>query len=359
MSSDLKVFNKLHKALAYKQNAIGTTVFSWELNKSGSRRYFVSKKEKVWPTYKDDTLKNLYEVISEGHSKLYFDLEFLKLKENSNKNGEVMTKRLVNEVNDYLKRQYNQQNRFEDVLILDSSNEDKFSVHLIFKKIYFSDNRKIKHFLQDFEGQLSDETRKLFQIINRGSPSSFIDTNVYNRNQCFRLFLSTKFGKSTPLKVARYDRSVNEISNSDDVLYDIFSSSLITNIDIDSSHMIEISTLPVQFKEDQFVESSAVSPYPELDEFVKSQLQSGGFIRQCKVDKSWENKVLYVIGGNRFCSIAGREHKSNHIYYVCDIFNMTMNQYCHSSACVGSKAADVYIPEAVTEWIKDFDEPFP
>ena len=359
MSSDLKVFNKLHKALAYKQNAIGTTVFSWELNKSGSRRYFVSKKEKVWPTYKDDTLKNLYEVISEGHSKLYFDLEFLKLKENSNKNGEVMTKRLVNEVNDYLKRQYNQQNRFEDVLILDSSNEDKFSVHLIFKKICFSDNRKIKHFLQDFEGQLSDETRKLFQIINRGSPSSFIDTHVYNRNQCFRLFLSTKFGKSTPLKVARYDRSVNEISNSDDVLYDIFSSSLITNIDIDSSHMIEISTLPVQFKEDQFVESSAVSPYPELDEFVKSQLQSGGFIRQCKVDKSWENKVLYVIGGNRFCSIAGREHKSNHIYYVCDIFNMTMNQYCHSSACVGSKAADVYIPEAVTEWIKDFDEPFP
>ena len=355
MSSDLKVFNKLHKALAYKQKANGTTVFSWELNQNGSRRYFVSKKDKLWSTYKDDSIKNLYEVISEGVSKLYFDLEFLKLEENSNKKGEVMTTRLVDEVNDYLKKQYNQKNSFEDVLILDSSSVDKFSVHLIFKKICFSDNRKIKHFLQDFEGQLSDETRELFQIIKRGSPSSFIDTNVYSRNQCFRLFLSTKFGKSTPLKVARYDRSVNEILNSDDILYEIFSSSLITNIDVESSQIIEISTLPVQLKEEQFVESSAVSPYPELDEFVKSQLRPGGFIRQVK--NSWENKILYVIGGNRFCSIASREHKSNHIYYVCDLFNMTMNQYCYS--CVGSKAADVKIPESVTEWIKEFDEPFP
>ena len=353
--SDLVVFNKLHKALAYKQKAHGTTVFSWELNQNGSRRYFVSKKDKLWSTYKDDSIKNLYEVISEGVSKLYFDLEFLKLEENSNKKGEVMTTRLINEVNDYLKKQYNQQNSFEDVLILDSSSVDKFSVHLIFKKICFSDNRKIKHFLQDFEGQLSDETRELFQIIKRGSPSSFIDTNVYSRNQCFRLFLSTKFGKSTPLKVARYVRSVNEISNSDDILYEIFSSSLITNIDVESSQIIEISTLPVQLKEEQFVESSAVSPYPELDEFVKSQLRPGGFIRQVK--NSWENKILYVIGGNRFCSIASREHKSNHIYYVCDLFNMTMNQYCYS--CVGSKAADVKIPESVTEWIKEFDEPFP
>ena len=353
--SDLVVFNKLHKALAYKQKAHGTTVFSWELNQNGSRRYFVSKKDKLWSTYKDDSIKNLYEVISEGVSKLYFDLEFLKLEENSNKKGEVMTTRLINEVNDYLKKQYNQQNSFEDVLILDSSSVDKFSVHLIFKKICFSDNRKIKHFLQDFEGQLSDETRELFQIIKRGSPSSFIDTNVYSRNQCFRLFLSTKFGKSTPLKVARYDRSVNEILNSDDILYEIFSSSLITNIDVESSQIIEISTLPVQLKEEQFVESSAVSPYPELDEFVKSQLRPGGFIRQVK--NSWENKILYVIGGNRFCSIASREHKSNHIYYVCDLFNMTMNQYCYS--CVGSKAADVKIPESVTEWIKEFDEPFP
>ena len=138
------------------------------------------------------------------------------------------------------------------------------------------------------------------------------------------------------------------------ILYEIFSSSLITNIDVESSHIIEISTLPVQLKE-QFVESSAVSPYPELDEFVKSQLRPGGFIRQVK--NSWENKILYVIGGNRFCSIASREHKSNHIYYVCDLFNMTMNQYCYS--CVGSKAADVKIPESVTEWIKEFDEPFP
>ena len=148
--SVFKAFNKQEGALKYSQTKVGTIVFSYEINRGGSRRFIVSTKETFWSKYKEDRDKNLYEVIKAGPCKLYMDLEFC-ISDNRSKNGQFMTTKLIEKINVFILNICGVDSQFKDVLILDSTTEQKYSVHLIFKKVCFSDNMKIKSFLKIFE----------------------------------------------------------------------------------------------------------------------------------------------------------------------------------------------------------------
>ena len=357
----LKSFYKQEQAIQFSRINYGTFVFSFEVDSGGQRRYFVTTKEKFWSSYKLDRDKNCYEVITEGSkSKMYIDLEYL-IDENPNKNGEVMTRRLIDSINKVLLDCFQVDNKFKDVLILESTSHQKFSVHLVFKQICFRDNLMIKEFLKFFESHLSDEDKELFAVSHRGKLSTFWDSKVYTKNRNFRLFLSTKYQKPTPLVVAPYDESVEASSPSPDVQFKVFEHSLVTNVGPDCKilDMAKVIGDP-SFKASERsaskfdLRSTKQSPYPELDNFVKSCLKLGGFIRGWKMEE--ENRILFIIGGSRFCINVQREHRSNHIFYVCDLRSMTMNQYCHS--CIGFRGPDITIPGTIFDWRDEFDSSF-
>ena len=355
--SVFKPFNKQDRALKYSQTKEkeGTFVFSYEIDSRGARRYLVSTKETFWSKYKEDRNKNFYEVIQPGVCKLYMDLEF-SISENNRKNGEFMTMKLIEKLNDIISTFWGVASHFQDVLILDSTTEQKFSVHLIFKKVCFSDNVAIKSFLAFFESKLSIEDRELFSISSRGKVSTFWDAKVYTRHRNFRLFLSTKYEKPTPLVVAEYDKSVQALPPSSDIQFAIFESSLVQNVLEESTIIEEVTNHKLQapssasgFK----LKGSSSSPYPELDHFIKSLLKPGGFIRQ------WSQKhdtILYNVEGNRWCANVQREHKSNNIYYICNMMSMKTNQHCFS--CVGFRGQDIDIPGSVMKWQEEFNSSF-
>ena len=365
--SDFVIFNKLRRALEYSstRGREGLFVFSWEINEGGCRRFLVSSKTSFWSRYKNDKEKSCYEVIKCGSvSKLYFDLEYY-CDENQDRNGEVMTTTLISRVNECLSSVFCQNNQFEDVLILDSSNSVKFSVHLIFMNICCENNTKIGEFVRFFESNLTEEDKKVFEINHKGKKRSFIDRKVYSNNQNLRLYLSTKYQKLTPLTVASYDKSVPKLrasaSSSHDEHYLIFENSLITSIGT-SCNMIDMSSISEESVTKQTAVSvtgrriSDPSPYPELDQFVKEQLSPGDYIRSWSQRSSVRNKILFAIGGSRFCSNVNRAHRSNNVYYVCDLSNLTLNQHCHS--CIGYEGPDISIPKSVFAWVNEFNEPF-
>ena len=151
-------------------------------------------------------------------------------------------------------------------------------------------------------------------------------------------------------------------SSHHDEQYLIFENSLITSIGTNCC-MIDMSSIS---EESAATKQTAVtvtgrrisdpSPYPELDQFVKEQLLPGGYIRSWYQKSSVKNKILFAIGGSRFCSKVNREHRSNNVYYVCDLSNLTLNQHCHS--CIGYEGPDISIPRSVFAWVNEFNEPF-
>ena len=277
-----------------------------------------------------------------------------------------MTKILIKRVNECLSNIFGQDNKYEDVLILDSTSSSKFSVHLVFTDISFCDNIKMGEFVRFFESKLNEEDQKLFQVSHKGKSRSFIDKSVYSHNQNFRLYLSTKYQKPTPLIVANYDDFVKKLQRSSPTLspsefqYQIFENSLISTIG-PNCKMVDMSTItgePAAPTSDRknVEEGTGASPYPELDRFVRTHLKQGGFIQSWHLNRSLENRIVYRICGNRFCSNVGRQHASNNIFYICDLMDMTMNQCCYS--CVGYKGPDICIPRSMFDWIDAFNESF-
>ena len=280
----VKFFYRQNEALERSQEEDGLKVFSFEIDETGRRRFVVSKISEFWTFYQNHKRKHFYEVIPHySKSKLYFDLEFPKA-ENGNKDGEIMTKNLIRRVSEYLKEEYNHDSTDQDVMVLDSSNPSKYSCHLIFQKVCFDENKKIRAFLLDFESKLSESDKSEFQVINKGKETSFVDKMVYSRNRNFRLIGSTKYGKETPLTPASFDVSTVGASE-----YKNFEKSLITNIERDCrvlddgrgpSGNNEIIRARNNNTTERKTFSNLPSPYSDLDDFVKSKLHPGGFLRE-------------------------------------------------------------------------------
>lgn len=355
MSGKVITFFKQNQALEYSKSRDGLSVFSYEYDEKGRRRFLVASKHDFWKYYQNTESKHFYEVIPYySHSKLYFDLEFLK-QENKNKDGQTMTEKLIQKVNLHLKETYNLDSTISDVMVLDSSNSIKFSCHLIFQKVFFSENKKITNFLSDFESKLSDIDKSVFQVIHKGEVTSFVDKLVYSYNRNFRLIGSTKYGKSTPLTRASFD-----VSTFGDSSYKNFKDSLITSIEDDCRLLDNIEGSRKSEKiqgarnnntAERNNSTNLPSPFSELDDFVKSQLPPGGYIRSWNI--SYNDSILYSVGGSRFCLNVNREHRSNHIYFVCDLAKMTMAQLCHSNSCAGFRSEETLIPAAVFQWWHD------
>ena len=242
-----KYFSKQEEAIRYSLQDDDLSVFSMEVARGGERRFLVCSKETFWAFYKRCSSKHYYEVIPRHkRCKLYFDLEFVKLF-NPEKDGLQMTERLVQMVNTRLQQHFSCHSYIEDVLVLESSNETKFSIHLIFCSAVFQNNGACGTFVHRFLRDLSEEDKSYFQVKDSDtldSVTSFIDCSVYSKNRNFRLYLARKFGKKAALELSTIDvLSLSALENNswrsgpddEDLQRFIFLKSLITNTDAGGS----------------------------------------------------------------------------------------------------------------------------
>ena len=110
-------------------------------------------------------------------------------------------------MNQALLNEYRIKSSDSDIVDLDSSTPQKFSRHLVFTKAVFKDTLHAGRFVSKLVLKLdalieagSNELACL--VVNDGESSKrsyFIDQGVYSRNRNFRLYLSSKIGKETPL----------------------------------------------------------------------------------------------------------------------------------------------------------------
>lgn len=150
-----------------------------------------------------------YEVIRQSHAaKLYLDLEF-QSEPNREASGDVMTNAVISTcfalagvTNPRWSGTSHNDDNGEDVVVLDSTTEKKFSRHLTFTKIEFHDNVQMGEFVSRVVCDMIEKDRNNMMVFKDGSKATnveqvpFVDLGVYTRNRCFRLIGSSKFGKT-------------------------------------------------------------------------------------------------------------------------------------------------------------------
>ena len=260
-------FTKQEDAIQCSSSIQNSKVFSYEVSKSGQRKFVTCSASAFWEFYKRLPLekKNHYEVLVEGSPvKLFFDLEFWK-QNNSEKDGLEMIEYLVTAVSKTLNEKHSIKSRPDDVLSLDSSSSEKFSCHLIFQQCVFPNIGKCKDFVTELLNSLNlkEVEDHLLKVQDReGNTKLFIDLSVYSKNRNFRLLGSSKFGEIRPLSVSPHRSTPNQSfkktpCQSQGTLDPqenekmVFLSSLITNIsqdkesfiiDVDKVQTVHVST---------------------------------------------------------------------------------------------------------------------
>ena len=343
------------------------SVFSFEVGRNGERKFLVCHKEIFWKFYKDLGVKNYYEVIPKNEPcKLYFDLEFMN-EFNLNKDGHVMTQKLIEIVNLRLSVEFNLKNIPEDVLVLESSSETKFSIHLIFCKTVFSSNDHCGIFVKNMVSTCSEKEKEMFSIKDKnGLVGLFIDQAVYSRNRNFRLFLSAKYGKHVSLQTSPVDlhsitiMETNPTLDNENIQKMIFYASLISNVDksaeeqlisltdtdSDTKHSVTTHTIHQACHSDY--QTGQASPFTEIDQFVSSLVRPGR-IRRWRYNQT-SNTILYDIVGSRWCGNVAREHKSNNVYWVCHLDRGVVVQGCQDMDCRGFRGEEVMLPDSAMPW---------
>lgn len=395
-SSIWKLFRRQNQAFNFVKSCKESVhVFALECKMgNGQRIYLVTSYTQLWFYYKArKTLLHCYEVIPENAvCKLYFDLEFNKLA-NPGADGKKMVALLIQHVCKALEEFYNVHCSVEDVFNLDSSTEEKFSRHLIFQlhDVAFKDNSHVGNFVRKIlqpalhlitkdDGDKIPEAAghaascfsvtPLKQVISEaweepelpkqcdpdlsflvvknhiGEKCLFVDLGVYTKNRNFRLYQSSKAGKSVSLEVAEDNRFIPKQPNNISEENQYFLSSLVSNVRFSDTLRI-LTCDPSQTKRKraeclnstgtsvESIEGFQGSPYPEVDQFVLSLVNKhdikGGIRR-------WnyffpEELLVYDICKYRWCENIGRAHKSNNIMILVDLKNEVWYQKCHDPVC--------------------------
>lgn len=365
-------FPRQDQAVQFAENHVDVSLFSYQDHVNGQRRFLATTYEELWRRYKsmDHKYRHHYEVIREGSPcHLYFDLEYNRTL-NVEANGVEMVDLLLSVVSDSIHDIYGLQFETEWTIELDSSTTEKFSRHLIIRvpNAAFKDNSHVGAFVGEICARIArlreiDIKFKQLYILKGDSCAEshsglFLDCAVYTRNRCFRLPLSSKAGKNSFLL------PTNRFKCKDMSEYQIFMESLICRIDANCERLLTFDTeaagnrggiTDIGLAVDRVKHpkraissfSSRRSPFPAVDAFVESVASVGnvpGHIR------SWywfseHGVMVYNIGGNRFCEIIGRQHKSNHVMYIVDFRSASYYQKCHDPDCRGFRSPLRPIPE--------------
>ncbi|XP_067885493.1 DNA-directed primase/polymerase protein isoform X2 [Heterodontus francisci] len=181
-----------------------------------------------------------------------------------------------------------------------------------------------------------------------GSNQLFVDLGVYTKNRNFRLYKSSKLGKSTSFEVAEDNQFVPKPKRNVSREELFFLNSLVSNVrfsdgltiltcdssDTKKSKGWLAQDIPYLSASDTMV-GYHCSPYPEIDSFITGQVNKGGIqgvLRRWNYFSS-EELIVYDISKNHWCENIGRSHKSNNIMIVVDLKREIWYQKCYDPVC--------------------------
>ena len=300
-------------------------VFAFEVDYSGKRQFVCCHPLTLWSFYEHLTKRHYYEVIPGNKPcKLFFDLEYSLLL-NPGLNSAVIIEKFRLKLEQELNEIFGP--KLMDLIDLDSTSATKFSRHLIVTSHVFRDINQMKHFVKRFCEKLRQDVSFPKVVLNEGESGLFVDEGVYTRNRNFRLYLSSKFGKTTSLQVT----SDGCLDGKSVFLHSLVSYVVLNQEDILEYHCQSDSVKAVPQHLPRFA-SHQNSIFPEIDDFVTTLVQDleerrTGYIRKCTQVGS---VLSYDIAGSyKFCHNIGRHHKSNNIRIIVDLSKGVFHQTCH------------------------------
>uniref|UniRef100_A0A672I0E1 DNA-directed primase/polymerase protein n=1 Tax=Salarias fasciatus TaxID=181472 RepID=A0A672I0E1_SALFA len=384
-SSVWKLFPRQSTAISFAQSCKEVVhVFALEKENAshGQRIYLVTSYSELWHYYRtfSQSLMHCYEVIPEGAvCKLYFDLEFHK-PSNKDCDGGAMVSMLIQYVCDKLLEVYGVECSVKNVLNLDSSTEEKFSRHLIFslQNAAFKDNIHVGRFIhailkpvlnKDKNGSNLDhgpqikrrkqEDLSFLQVKNKdGRDCLFVDLGVYTKNRNFRLYKSSKVGKTAAFTVAEGNQFIGKAEKGTSPEESVFLASLVCNVSFTGQRILTWDVAEENEPKDTF-SGWLSSPHQELDEFVLTVVRKDGIqgtIRRWNYFPA-EQLLVYDIAKYRWCENVGRFHKSNNIMIVVDLREEVWYQKCHDPECRNFRSSSYPLPQEIcVSYILSLDE---
>lgn len=317
-------------------------LFSMELIDPGQRFFFVLKYDLMFKLYNYFPEHHFYEVIPENYPcHLYFDVEFL-FEEHKDFNGDQLIKDLVSLVDDKLLLVFGRTDY--ELIDLEATTEKKFSRHLIFHsdKFMFRNYMHVGHFVKT-------------EILTHPEFAQIVDPSVYSKNRNFRCIWCTKLtnGKKYPLVPKDKTNSDHRLSNLSYFLKTLISYKPTTN-----PHLIGYSEIGDLKKKKEIkipsnrskslIDPNNITPNQKFDEqdietFAIKSFAPNGYISHISYSPEFDTISLFV-EGCKFCRNIGREHKSNHIYLICNLSNGAITQRCFDPDCRGYESPPVDIP---------------
>ncbi|OQR80577.1 hypothetical protein THRCLA_11985 [Thraustotheca clavata] len=341
-------------------------LYSYETN--GSRKFLVADTslfaEKYVATASDQ--RHVYEIIQDQPCRLYFDLEYTKQCNSGISDPNTLLDHFFGLLSLAFYRHYEILLKRDAIISLESSSDTKFSQHWIVapivdgKEIFFRNNIHAGHFVKSMLAAfVNDESHPFYVFKKDGTKQLFIDTGVYTKNRAFRLWLSSKY-KSDRILASTCTVKFEDISTFLEKTY-------ICPIKLNSPRLLEYSGSTTQFKHSNRIASGAnhplsaayhygPSPFPELDQLIRSQAIKGGVqgeIRSWQLQTNW---ITYHMDKNRFCGRINRPHKSNNIMFIIDRQLGVYYQKCHDPDCTGYRSVAIPLPAQLLHCMEGFTE---
>ena len=207
-------FNKIFKARQFLDDNIDDKLFLFghDLTENNHQSYHVTTHLKLFQILKYKKISHYYEHYTNSKPiKLFFDFDYTIAK--------FQTKffqsfdDFYHTIIDYIKNTLSNINmdfHSQQIIVLNASTENKYSLHIIFPKLIMHNVLHIKELIENTPSYLVD--------------NNIVDTSVY-KNGCLRILYSSKYGKNNALT---FFKSYNYIYSND---ITIFMDSLLLNID--------------------------------------------------------------------------------------------------------------------------------
>lgn len=385
----------------YKAQQLG--LFSREFSTTGCRNFLVDTHAGFALTASPQKWhggaflgRHLYEVLLENKPCwLYFDLEFSRV-ENPNHEPHVVAEAFVELLNQFCDLRFGQLIDRSTFYDLDSTNSEKFSKHIIVKKLIskfasstnlaFHSNAQagcfVKLFMEFVREQREAGDLLAKQLFVNAKPRKgkemnaerevvpVVDESVYTRNRCFRVLFSSKFGKRRPL-LPTWGQPQHPARQLLDSLASfvpegttLFRHPLVPvachqHIRVKRSGALEGSNLKAQLPKADVVEVSLsehsalfrhlIELWDDCRQKNEPNHQAVGPTRVQRCLLMGEGNFMVVaLANNRFCFKKGACHRSNGVYLVINRKRWVVYQKCHDVAdCPDFRSHEFELPKVL------------
>ncbi len=255
----------------------GEKIWSQCVAPNGAKTFFAKTEDAMWAHMQTGT-RHYSEVVADAPCHLFFDLD-----EGDVHAAWARLQPLVDAFLDMLELDYHH-------VVLDASKGDKQSLHVITRanKFVLASPTQGKHFVRQLES---------IHNVDLG-----LDTSIYTRNRCFRMLGNTKFGST---RVLRGEWSLA-----------FWKQTLVQPTTPLESVVWAPKHVPCSLRD-----STDTPPC------VEAVLRHVGAVRHLRMPMSWTWTGQLT---RRVCKLAGRQHHSNHNYYVFHLDRGTVCAKCHT-----------------------------